>query len=80
MLQLAPVALGGPALGHGLGWFGGQAALFGRLNRLLYADPPNMVLLFSERMTASNVRLRGLPNHNIKDSMPFAHEFWLQAR
>jgi peptide/nickel transport system substrate-binding protein len=56
-----------------------QAELFGELNRLLYADPPNMVLLFSERMTASNVLLRGLPNHNIKDSMTFAHEFWLAA-
>ena len=57
-----------------------QAELFADLNRLLYADPPNMVLLFTERMTASNVRLRGLPNHNIKDSMTFAHEFWLEPR
>lgn len=58
----------------------GQAALFTQLNRLLYADPPNMVLLFSERMTASSARVRGLPNHNIKDSMPFANEIWLEAR
>lgn len=54
-----------------------QALLFAQLNRLLYADPPNMVMLFTERMTASSVRLMGLPEHNIKDSMPFANEFWL---
>jgi peptide/nickel transport system substrate-binding protein len=57
-----------------------QAELFVELNRLLYADPPNMVLLFVERQTASNARLMGLPDHNIKDAMPFAHLFWLASR
>ena len=55
-----------------------QAELFIELNRLLYADPPNMVLIFNELMTASNANLLGLPNHNLKDSMTFAHEFWLR--
>ena len=29
LLQVAAVALGGPTLGDGVGWLGGEAALFG---------------------------------------------------
>lgn len=50
-----------------------QAALLERIGELLYQDPPNMVLLFRERMTASNANIGNIPPNNIKDSMPYSH-------
>lgn len=50
-----------------------QAALLERIGEILYQDPPNMILLFPERMTASNANVGNIPPNNIKDSMPYSH-------
>lgn len=50
-----------------------QAELLERIGEVLYQDPPNMVLLFRERMTASNANIGNIPPNNIKDSMPYSH-------
>lgn len=54
-----------------------QAALLLEIQETLYADPPNMLLLYRERMTASNSRLGNVPPNNIKDAMPYAYLFYL---
>lgn len=55
-----------------------QANILGEVQQALYDDPPNMVLLFRERMTASTDRLQNVPPYNIKDSMLYAHRLWIK--
>lgn len=50
-----------------------QAALLEQIGEQLYADPPNMILLFRERMTASNANIGNIPPNNIKDAMPYSY-------
>lgn len=50
-----------------------QAALLVEIGEILYDDPPNIVLLYRDRMTASNVGVGNVPPNNIKDSMPYSH-------
>lgn len=54
-----------------------QGALLLEIQEVLYNDPPNAVLLYRERMTASNSRLGNVPPNNIKDAMPYAFMFYL---
>lgn len=56
---------------------GEQADILYRLQEVWYADPPNMVLLYRERMTASNANLGNIPPNNIKDTMPYAFMLYL---
>ena len=53
-----------------------QAKVMNSVQQALYDDPPNMVLLFRERMTAANAKLMGVPPYNIKDSMLYSHLLW----
>jgi peptide/nickel transport system substrate-binding protein len=50
-----------------------QAALLVEIGQVLYDDPPNIVLLYRDRMTASSAAVGNIPPNNIKDSMPFSH-------
>lgn len=54
-----------------------QIAVLAQIQQALYDDPPNMILLFRERMTASSARLRNVPPYNIKDAMLYANKLWL---
>ncbi len=54
-----------------------QIAVLAQIQQALYDDPPNMILLFRERMTASSARLRNVPPYNIKDAMPYAFKLWM---
>ncbi|MBB6098100.1 peptide/nickel transport system substrate-binding protein [Deinobacterium chartae] len=54
-----------------------QANIMRQVQQALYDDPPNMVLLFRERMTASNAKLMNVPPYNIKDAMPYAFRLWM---
>lgn len=55
-----------------------QAELLVRIGEILYEDPPNMVLLYRDRMTASNAAVGNIPPNNIKDSMPFSHLLYIR--
>ena len=50
-----------------------QAEYLQQIGEILYQDPPNMVLLFRDRMTAANAGVGNIPPNNIKDSMPYSH-------
>ena len=50
-----------------------QARLLVEIGEELYDDPPNIVLLYRDRMTASRADVGNIPPNNIKDSMPFSH-------
>lgn len=50
-----------------------QAALLVEIGEVLYDDPPNIVLLYRDRMTASNAAVGNIPPNNIKDSMPYSY-------
>lgn len=43
----------------------------------LYNTPPNMVLLYLERILGANVKLQGYPLNNIKEAMPFMFRVWM---
>ena len=55
-----------------------QARLLVEIGEEFYADPPNMVLLWRDRMTASNAEVGNIPPYNIKDSMPYSHLLYKQ--
>ncbi len=50
-----------------------QARLLVEIGEILYDDPPNIVLLYRDRMTASNAAVGNIPPNNIKDSMPYSY-------
>ena len=50
-----------------------QAEYLQQIGEIMYQDPPNMVLLFRDRMTAANTSVGNIPPNNIKDSMPYSH-------
>jgi peptide/nickel transport system substrate-binding protein len=55
-----------------------QAMYLQQIGESLYEDPPNMVLLFRDRMTASNAAVGNIPPNNIKDSMPYSHLLYIR--
>ena len=55
-----------------------QSALLTEIGEHLYDDPPNMVLLFRDRMTAHRANVGNIPPNNIKDSMPYSHLLYIE--
>ena len=55
-----------------------QSRLLTEVGYVLHADPPNMVLLWRDRMTAHAADVGNIPPNNIKDSMPFSHLLYRQ--
>lgn len=54
-----------------------QSRLLTEIGEILYQDPPNMVLLYRDRMTAHAADVGNIPPNNIKDSMPYAHLLYI---
>jgi peptide/nickel transport system substrate-binding protein len=50
-----------------------QSRALTEVGYVLYDDPPNMVLLWRDRMTAHSADVGNIPPNNIKDSMPFSY-------
>lgn len=55
-----------------------QSALLTEIGELLYDDPPNMVLLFRDRMTAHRANVGNIPPNNIKDAMPYSFLLYVE--
>jgi len=55
-----------------------QANYLKQIGEQLYQDPPNMVLLFRDRMTAANAALGNIPPNNIKDSMLYSYLLYMK--
>lgn len=55
-----------------------QSQLLTQIGEILYEDPPNMVLLFRDRMTAHAANIGNIPPNNIKDSMLYSHLLFIE--